>query len=216
MKRSVLIAVLVAGCAQVGVLPEGAPVPRDGGRALVFGRVRVVDASSTLVPAPRTVLEWLHWAGAPELKLHLFEVASGEKWLNVPYASDGRFEWLLPRGSYVLFRVAEGPPMSNEGLAAFEVPAGARAVCAGTLEFELEWEPSEDEGPPPYAIESVRIDADCEALWRELQSRHPADGATPEGAAAFTDEALRGLFDDYSRARAERIFAAHVAPRAER
>jgi hypothetical protein len=148
------------------------------------------------------------FAGA-EVKLDLFQVESGHKAVNVDVDDEGRFEWILAEGTYLVYHVPAGPELFPEVLAAFQIGRGDRAVYVGALVLSIESVPNEAGLPYDYATSGFEVKDEAVSACLELADRYPSFDESPVKRIAVTDPELAGLFWDYSRGRCDRWLAEH-------
>ena len=185
---------LLSACMPIRTPRAGEPVVIKPGEALVFGRIRMLDAQNEHIeyspfwfdpwdqpffgPGPRMTLELRHLyppGGAFKYKAH--PAPAIEK--------NGSFFWILSAGDYVLL----GNPRllgserfdqeETETLARFRVPASGGTIYLGTLiisiVFDFEnvvsaWRTEEAE----YEIRSCRVVDEREQELSQLRARFPA------------------------------------------
>lgn len=193
----------LAACFAPRTLGPGEAARLEPGECLVLGRLRVVFAGLDVSRPAHDLAEALVVAQAPLVKLSLFHVERSKRALYVPLESDGTFGWVLPQGSYLVYVTPPGPPAHNVVVAAFRVPPGVPCLDVGCLVLGIAPGGS-DGGPEDYAVLAARVEAASapRALPPDLEGE-------PRREPMFTDAELFGLFDDYSRARCERILARH-------
>ena len=185
---------LLSACASIGTPRAGEPVVIQPGEALVFGRLRMLNAKDEHIeysafrfdpwdqpffaPGPRMTLELrqlLPPGGAFKYKSH--PTPTIEK--------NGSFFWTLPAGDYVLLgnpRLYGSERFNQEetgALASFSVTASGGTIYLGTLvisiAFDLQdvvpaWRTDEAE----YDIRSFRVVDDREQELSQLRARFPA------------------------------------------
>jgi hypothetical protein len=194
-------ACLLSACMSLGTPRAGEPVVVKPGEALVFGRIRMLDAKNESVehsaflpdpwdqpffaPGPRMTLELRQLyppGGAYEYKSHPAP----------PIEKNGSFYWILPAGDYVvlgnprLYGSERFEPGEAVVLARFRVPASGGTDYLGTLIISVTydlgdvvraWRTDEAE----YYIRGVRVVDDREEELSRLRARFPA---VPEPVAA--------------------------------
>lgn len=119
----------IAGCGTLDVrkIELGEPLVIEKQKALVFGRIFIIENDKAKVPY-----------GLKKVALHILNVESGKtkKWLNVE--NDGSFYWTLPRGSYSITDVVRGCIYSVHPQVKFVVPLEGDAFYLGTLKLDVE------------------------------------------------------------------------------
>lgn len=200
---TLLLFLALASCSQVGRVRRGAPVPDDPGATLVFGRVRILEGERSIVPPPSTVMEQVFGGDSPIVRLSLFQVETGRKWVFVPYDEKGNFEWMLPRGTYLVYHAIAGTPSVVEALAAFQAKPGVRALYAGTLRLDIDAHGGE------YSVNGVDTLDEFEGAWDHLLRHHPTEGLTAARSPMVTDPALTGVFTNWKKERCLAILARH-------
>lgn len=196
----------LGGCLEVRTPQPGAPVSAAAGEGVVFGRVRVFELGREITPWKRESLEIL--AEDPAIRLALFHVDSGRKRPDVAISADGRFEWILPAGTYLLYHTPSIEPAFNEPLAAFQVPASSDPHDLGELELAISVERSLSAALASYTLLKVEARAGDAASAAAFSRRHPASADVRSGSVVVDPE-LGGLFRDWSRAACARILARH-------
>ncbi len=186
--------ILLSACMSVGIPREGESVAIRPGQALVFGHIRMLDATNEHIeyspfwfdpwdqpffgPGPRMTLELRQLyppGGAFEYKAH--PAPAIEK--------NGSFFWILSAGDYVLLgnprlygseRFDQG---ETETLAYFRVPASGGTIYLGTLIISVDfdfgdvvqgWKSDEAE----YEIRGCRVVDEREQELSQLRDRFPA------------------------------------------
>ena len=200
------LAALFASCVGVRVLDPGEPVLLEPGEAFVLGRVRAFEAGRELTPWNADLVEELSLLGEPELKLSLFRVESEERALYPRLEPDGSFAWVLPEGTWLVYRSAQHEPIWHDVLAAFQARAGS-ATYLGELLLELEVERNADLEVVGCSVVGLDVRSDPDAARDDLERRpHGAELALAE-RPLVVDPELRELFDDWRRGRAEQVLA---------
>jgi hypothetical protein len=176
------------------------------GEGVVFGRVRVFELGQELTPWKREFTEIL--AEDPDIRLALFHVESGRKRAHVPLASEGRFEWILPSGTYLLYHTPSIDPPFNEPFCAFQVSHTSDPVDLGEVRLAISVSRPLAATLATYSLLGVEArTGDAESAASFLQ-RHP--GTPPVRQGGFiVDPELGGLFTSWSREACERILARH-------
>jgi hypothetical protein len=199
-------AALLAGCLAVQTPEPGAPVRVAAGDGIVFGRVRVFELGQELTPWQRELSEIL--AEDPVIRLALFHVDSGRKRPGVPISTNGRFEWILPLGTYLLYHTPSIEPPINEPLAAFQVTRGSDPADLGELRLAISVDRRLTSRLATYTLSSVataRGNGDT-AAW--FLRRHPGTRSVRQ-SAFVVDPELGALFTNWSREACARILARH-------
>jgi len=185
----------------------GAPVQVAPGEAAVFGRIRVFDREDEITPWQRDLDEIV--LEDPIIRLALFEVESGRRHIDVPVSPDGRFEWIVPAGTYLLYHTPSVEPPYNEPLAAFQVSAGPDPVDLGELLVGISVDrPLFSNELATYTLSNVDAaqgNADTAAAFEQL---HPGTSQIRQGTF-IVDPELGRLFAHYSPEDAARILARH-------
>jgi hypothetical protein len=178
----------------IGTPRAGEPVAIQPGEALVFGRIRMLDATNEHIeyspfwfdpwdqpffgPGPRMTLELRQLyppGGAFKYKSH--PVPAIEK--------NGSFFWILSAGDYVLLgnpRLYGSERFNQEDtgtLARFRVPATGGTIYLGTLIISIVYDlgslvPAWRTGEAEYAIRDFRVVDDREQELSQLRARFPA------------------------------------------
>ena len=185
---------LLAACAHVVTPRAGEPVTLQPGHALVYGRLRMVDAADEHVDYKPFSFEPCHepFCGpSPHMTLELRQrMPPGGALVYkshpaMPIDEDGAFAWILEAGDYQLLgnpRVLGSErftPDESETLATFAVPASGGTVYLGTLTVVVVYDlervvrayPS---GEPEYVITAHRVADEREAELARLRTRFPA------------------------------------------
>jgi hypothetical protein len=176
------------------------------GEGIVFGRVRVFDRGNEITPWKREHTEIL--AEDPVIRLALFHVESGRKRPDVPVSEEGRFEWVLPAGTYLLYHTPSIEPRFNEPLAAFQVAGASDPVDLGDLRLAISVDRPLKWRLATYTLSSVETSArNAESTALFLQ-RHPGTNSVGQGGFVV-DAELSGLFTNWSREACARILRRH-------
>ena len=197
---------LGAGCMTVQTPEPGIPVRLAEGEGIVFGQLRVFDRG----------IEFNEWklepgeinAEKPRMRLSLFHVESGRKAIDLTIPSDGRFEWIIPAGTYLLYHTPSIEPPYNEVLAAFQVSADSDPVDLGVLLLNISVDRPLSMDLATYSLLGVdELPPSAEsAAW--FRARHP-DVTSIQPGVFIVDPALHRLFSNYSRAACARILSRH-------
>ena len=197
---------LLGGCIPVRVPGADEIEPATGNEAVVIGRVRTFDRGIEIDPWVVDPSELA--AEEPVVRLALFEVESGRRRLYPPMGGGGRFAWILPAGTYLLYHTPSVEPPFNEPLAAFQVDAGPAPLDLGELDVllsvdrPLSWELA------TYTLLNVRASPPTPESAAWFLEGHP--GTLPVRQGAFVvDPELYGLFTHWSRSACARILARH-------
>ncbi len=185
---------LLSACMSIGIPRAGEPVAIQHGEALVFGRIRMLDAKNEHIeyspfwfdpwdqpffgPGPRMTLELRQlYPPGGAFKYKAYPAPAIEK--------NGSFFWILSAGDYLLLgnpRLLGSERFSQEEtetLARFRVPASGGTIYLGTLiisiVFDLQyvvpaWRTEEAE----YAILNCRVVDEREQELSQLRARFPA------------------------------------------
>ena len=184
---------LLPACMSIGTPRAGVPVTVQRGDALVFGRIRMLDANDEHIeyspfsfdpwnqpffgPGPRMTLELRQLyppGGAFKYKAHLTPAIE----------ENGSFFWIPSAGDYVLL----GNPRlygserfnreETETLASFRVPTSGGTIYLGTLIisiYDVQYiVPAWGTGEAEYAIRNCRVVDEREQELSQLRSRFPA------------------------------------------
>lgn len=185
---------LLSACMSIGTPRAGEPVAIQPGEALVFGRIRMLNAKNEHIeyspfwfdpwdqpffgPGPRMTLELRQiYPPGGAFKYKAYPTPAIEK--------NGSFFWILSAGDYVLL----GNPRllgserfdqeETETLARFRVPASGGTIYLGTLIISIvfdfqnvvsAWRTEEAE----YEIRSCRVVDEREQQLSQLRARFPA------------------------------------------
>ena len=185
---------LLSACMSIGTPRAGEPVAIKPGEALVFGRIRMLNAKNEHIeyspfwsdpwdqpffgPGPRMTLELRQlYPPGGALKYKAYPAPAIEK--------NGSFFWILSAGDYALL----GNPRllgserfdqeETETLAYFKVPASGGTIYLGTLIISVVfdfgnvvqgWRREEAE----YEIRSCRVVDEREQELSQLRARFPA------------------------------------------
>ena len=185
---------LLPACMSIGTPRAGEPVAIQPGEALVFGRIRMLDAKNEHIeyspfwfdpwdqpffgPGPRMTLELRQLyppGGAFKYKAH--PAPAIEK--------TGSFFWILSAGDYVLLGNPRlyGSELFNqeetETLASFRVPASGGTIYLGTLIISIVYDLTDlvsawKTGEAEYAILNCRVVDEREQELSQLRARFPA------------------------------------------
>ena len=196
------VAPALSGCLAVRAPRAGEAVEIGPGQCLVFGRIRMVDATDrTIEYEPFRFDPWggPFFSPLPRLSLELRQQlppGGAIVYRSHPdpeVAADGRFAWVLPAGSYALL----GNPRllaskryrtwDTRTLASFTVPPCEAALYVGTLVVDVGfgvveavrgWKRDEAD----YAIAGIRVVDDTAGESLDLRRRLPGVTVAP-GAA---------------------------------
>lgn len=185
---------LLSACMSIGTPRVGEPVAIQPGEALVFGRIRMLDAKNEHIEySPFWFDPWDQpfFAPGPRMTLELrqlFPPGGPYKYKSHPAPAiqkNGSFFWILLAGDYVLLgnpRLYGSERFSEEEtatLARFKVPASGGTIYLGTLVISIAfglqdvvpaWRTDEAE----YGIRSFRVVDDREQALSQLRARFPA------------------------------------------
>jgi hypothetical protein len=180
---------LLSACMSIGTPRAGETVAIQPGEALVFGRIRMVDARNEHIEySPFWFDPWDQpfFATGPRMTLELRQLyPPGGAFEYKAYPGpaiekNGSFFWILSAGDYVLL----GNPRlygserfnqeETESLASFRIPASGGTIYLGTLiisiVYDLQWRTGEAE----YAIRNCRVVDEREQELSQLRARFPA------------------------------------------
>lgn len=172
----------------------------------MFGRVRVFELGREITPWSREAVEIL--AEDPEIPLALLHVESGRKRPDVSISPDGRFAWILPAGTYLLYHTPSIEPPLNEPLAAFQVEPGANPNDLGELELAIGVDRPFSSTPASYSLLGVAARPGDRASAAAFLQRFPGSSPVRAGAVVVDPE-LGGLFANWSREACARILGRH-------
>jgi hypothetical protein len=201
-----IVVLLSCGCLSVRVPEAGDPVRLETGERLVCGRVRLFDRGTEFDPWTVRLGEIL--AEEPVVRFALFQVESGRKRPNVPVARQGRFEWILPAGTYLIYHTPTVTPPFNEPLAAFQIQRGSDPVDLGELLINVSVDRPLSRDVATYTLLSVEARPSTPETALDLARCHPGTGTVQTGALVVDPE-LGGLFANWSREACARILARH-------
>ena len=196
----------LGGCLAVRTPEPDAPVRVAAGEGTVFGGVRVFDRGHEITPWKREHIEIL--AEDPVIRLALFHVESGRKRPDVPISKEGRFEWILPAGTYLLYHTPSIEPPFNEPLAAFQVTRESDPVDLGELHLAISVDRALTRRLATYTLSNVQASAGNTSSAAQFLRRHPGTNRVRE-SAFVVDPELGGLFTNWSREACARILARH-------
>lgn len=197
---------LLAGCLTVRTPAKGEPLRLEPGEGLVLGRVRIFEQGRELHPWRVEFLELL--AEDPLIAFALLQVESGRKRPGVPLDEEGRFAWILPAGTYLLYHTPSVDPPVNEPLAAFQVPSTSEVLDLGELALDVAVDRSLGPEPAAYQVtgtEALRGDREVERWFLET---HPGALDVRTGHLVV-DPALGSLFGHWSVEACARVLARH-------
>lgn len=204
--RACAAAAILGGCLAVRTPEPGVPVSVAAGEGVVFGGVRTFELGLELTPWKREASEIL--AEDPLVRLALFHVESGRKAPDVPISAQGRFEWVLPAGTYLLYHTPSIEPPFNEPLAAFQVAPGPEPTDLGELALSISVDRPLASRLASYTLSDVEARAGNAGSAAAFQQSHPGSVDVRPGAFAVDPE-LGGLFADWSREACARILLRH-------
>ncbi|HET9300398.1 MAG TPA: hypothetical protein VFO11_10665 [Candidatus Polarisedimenticolaceae bacterium] len=197
---------LLGGCIPLHVPGTGEIEPATGSEAVVFGRVRTFDRGIEI--DPWVVEPWELAAEDPIVRLALFQVESRRRRLYPPMGAGGRFAWVLPAGTYLLYHTPTVEPPFNEPLAAFQVAAGPAPIDLGDLDLLVSVDRPVSRELATYTLLSVRASPPTPESAAWFLAGRP--GTLPVRQGAFVvDPELHGLFTNWSRSACARILARH-------
>lgn len=201
-----MYSVFFSGCLAVRSPEPGAPVQVAAGEGIVFGRVRVVERGHEITPWSRESHEIL--AEDPTIRLALFHVESGRKRPDVPISDDGRFEWVLLAGTYLLYHTPSIEPPFNEPLAAFQVEPGSDPRDLGEVELAVSVDRPLSSMLATYTLLSVDARAGNDMSAASFSRLHPGSNPIRHGEVVVDPE-LGELFTNWSREACARILHRH-------
>ena len=200
---SAALTALLSACAGVRTPDVGQPVELAAGEAFAFGRLRLFEAGGEQPTWSSEPLDVLLTADVPELRLALYCVEREERRLYAPIGEDGWFAWILPEGTWLVYRSSRGEPIWHDVLAAFQVHARPQAQLLGELVIAIER--NSDPNSLGYSVQSLATRLDAQAAREVLARRHPGAGENSVERPLVVDPELRGLFDDWKPARARQV-----------
>jgi hypothetical protein len=196
---------LLAGCLSVATPKAGAPARPTAAEGIVFGRVRVFDRGQEITPWKVELAEIL--AEDPILRLALFNVER-ERRRPAPISPEGRFGWILPSGTYLIYHTPSIDPPFNEPLAAFQVAGGSGAVDLGELHLAVSVDRPLSWSLASYTLSRVEALAAHAGSADWFLKDHPGTSDVRRGAFVVDPE-LGGLFTRWSPEACARILARH-------
>lgn len=204
---SIACVLVTASCVSVRALAPDEPVRLAHGEAMAFGRIRVFESGRALTPWNVDLLEELMQPGDPEIRLALFRVESEERALYPAVGADGWFTWVMPAGTWLVYRTSQDATVRHDVLCAFQVLAGSDAQYLGELELQIEVERDAMLQARGYEVGAVSARLDRDAARVFLDRRRTDVPIDMVERTLVTSPELRGLFDDWDRGRAERVLA---------
>jgi hypothetical protein len=185
---------LLSACMSIGTPRAGEPVAIQPGEALVFGRIRMLDAKNEHIEySPFWFDPWDQpfFAPGPRMTLELRQLyppGGAFKYKSHPAPAiekNGSFFWILSAGDYVLLgnpRLLGSEQFTQEEtetLARFRVPASGGTIYLGTLIISIDYDlehvvPAWRTGEAEYAVRSFRVVDDREQELSQLRARFPA------------------------------------------
>jgi hypothetical protein len=172
----------------------------------VFGRVRVFELGHELTPWKREPTEIL--AEDPLIRLALFHVESERKRPDLPISAEGRFAWILPVGTYLLYHTPSIAPPFNEPLAAFQVTSGSDPVDLGELRLAISVGRPLSPELATYMLLNVEAFAGNAESTASFVQHHPGTSSVRQ-SGFIVDSELGGLFTNWSRDACARILHRH-------
>jgi hypothetical protein len=197
---------LLCGCLAVRTPEPGEPVSVAAGEGIVFGRVRAFELDREITPWDRELVEVL--AEDPDIELALFHVESGRKRPDVPIAAQGRFAWILPAGTYLVYHALSVEPPCLEPIAAFQVAPTPEPADLGELVLAISVDRSLSASLATYTLRNVGSRAGSEETRDVFMRSHPGSRAVRPGVLVVDPE-LGGLFTDWSQEACARVLARH-------
>jgi hypothetical protein len=185
---------LLSACLSVGVPRAGKPVVIKPDEALVFGRIRMVNAKNENIEySPFCFDPWDQpfFVPGPRMTLELRQLSpSGgaikyKTYPAPPIEEDGSFFWILSAGDYVLLgnpRLygSEGfNPGETEKLADFRVRASGGTIYLGSLIISIDYDLQDNvlewrTGEAEYTISNCGVVDEREQELSQLRARFPA------------------------------------------
>lgn len=161
----------------------------------MLGRVRVLENDVELHPWRVELADLL--AEDPEIRLALFRIEADERKPHVPLDGEGRFAWILPTGTYLIYHTPSIDPPSNEPLAAFQLSAGSVVLDVGELVLHVLVDHPIGSGQASYEVVGVdaRPAAPETAHWFLATRPEPVE---IQPGVLLVDPRLGRLFDDWS------------------
>ena len=197
---------LLGGCLAVRSPEPGAAARVAPGEGIVIGSIRVSDRGIEITPWKRELDEIL--SEDPVIHLALFHIESGRKRPDVAVSPDGRFEWILPVGTYLLYHTPSVDPPFNEPLAAFRVTPGSQPCDLGELDLDVSVDRQLSWKLATYSLLGVETSEGNGETVAWYLARHPGTEGIRQGAFVVDPE-LGGLFSHWSREACARILARH-------
>ncbi len=184
---------LLSACASIGIPRAGEPVVVQPGEALVFGRIRMLDAKTEHIEYSAFWFDpWDQpfFAPGPRMSLQLrqlFPPGGAYKYKVHPAPAiekNGSFFWILSAGDYELLGNPRlyGSERFNEEetvtLAHFRVPASGGTTYLGTLIISIAYDlqdvvPAWRTDEAEYNIRGFRVVDDREQELSRLRARFP-------------------------------------------
>ena len=126
----------------------------------------------------------------------------------MPISKEGRFEWILPAGTYLLYHTPSIEPPFNEPLAAFQVTPASDPADLGELRLAISVDRPLTRSLATYSLSSVEASGGNASTAAQFLRRHPGTNRVRE-SAFVVDSELGGLFTNWSREACARILARH-------
>ncbi len=191
---TIAVAFLLPACVSLGTPPAGQSVAVRFGEALVFGRIRMLDATKEIIEySPFSFDPWDQpfFGPGPQMTLELRQLYSPggafkyKAYPAPPIEADGSFYWILSTGDYVLLgnpRLLGSKQFTQEEtdtLAHFSISTSGGTIYLGTLiigiVYDLQfviraWRTGEAE----YEIRGRRVVDERERDLSQLRERFPA------------------------------------------
>jgi hypothetical protein len=197
--------VVLAGCFSPKYPGAGDPILLAAGDALVFGHLRIVADGREVFPQRPNLRDELIGPPVPDVRPSLFRVEENERAIYARLDDDGRFYWVVPRGTYLVYVSRGAPELTNVPVAAFQVMPRDEAVYVGTLVLRTSAGPSAADQPFDWDLDGVDVADDLDPARVALARRHPQFGGRVAKRLLVYDSELPDLFADYSRRRCARI-----------
>ena len=143
-----LLCLLLSGCLYVKSPRPGKAIPSKEDEALVFGNFKVFCRGVEVYPWGwgLDLTSILMDLFGPDVSMHVdllgIEKNRTTMAMGVRIESDGRFYWILPKGTYLVFYNPRAlgdkdyKLYESETIAAFQIPAGRSAYYLGTLRID--------------------------------------------------------------------------------
>jgi hypothetical protein len=191
---AIAVAVLLPACVSIGNPPAGQSVAVPSGKALVFGRIRMLDATKeTIEYSPFAFDPWDQpfFGPGPQMTLELRQHYPPGGTFNYktnpapPIEANGSFYWILSTGDYELLgnpRLLGSRRFTTEEtdtLAYFSVSTSGGTIYLGTLIISIVYDLQDvvrawRSGESEYEIRGLRVVDERERDLAQLRERFPA------------------------------------------